>query len=84
MVTRKSLEDLASEESDFFEAQLQEIMRRMYPAELPLRVHPHLDMLPKPRKPTLRERLARATYPLRARLASWLVGWDVTADQDDY
>lgn len=87
LVTRKvnleCLDDLDSAESKFYERERQKIMRSLYPAELPLRAHPFVWSDGTPiAKPTLRERLARATYPLRARLASWLVGWDVTADQD--
>lgn len=73
------LDKLAKSESEFFERQQAELYKHLYPAALPLRLHP----LYTPRKPSLRERLVRATYPLRSRLASWLVGRDVDACDED-
>lgn len=85
MVTM-NLDALSREQDEMLSRMNEEYLRQLYPAELPKRVHTFLDALPAPAKKPLvtrlRDKLAVVSYPLRARLASLLVGRDVDADSD--
>jgi hypothetical protein len=80
------LEFLRREQDDMIKRMNDDMMRRLYPAERVIQIaaqaYPFCGT-GAARKPSLRQRLRWLVYKARARLASWILGRDVDADDGE-